>query len=476
MGSPEPIPSADLAPKPTLNPNLRSFWETRSRNKVLYGGRASSKSWDAAGHAIRLADNYKLKFLCVRQLQNKIEESVYSLLKIQIDRFGLRHRFKILENKIINTHTGTEFVFYGLWRHVEEIKSIESVDILWSEESHGLTESQWEILEPTIRKEGSEVWLLFNPGLVSDFVWRNFVVSPPPNTIVREINYPENPFLSQTMLDVIEAHRLRNPETFEHVYLGKPRSDDDSSVIKASWVLSSIDAHLLIPGLEDGRSTLGFDVADDGDDKCATIRRDGSVARSADEWEGREDEILKSCTRAYHEAQKSGAHIVYDCIGVGASAGAKFNELNKAHPNNKVTHDGFNAGGKVLRPEAIYGDTKIKNKDFFSNIKAQMWWQVADRFMLTHQVVQAIKNGTPPPKFKIEDLISIDSTIEHLEKLKMELSIPLRDFDNNGRVKVESKKDLKKREVPSPNLADAFIMAYSPIRRGLNINPDNLRR
>lgn len=463
-----------LQQRPTLNPNLRTFWETPSRNKVLHGGRSSSKSWDAAGHAVRLADNYKLKFLCVRQIQNKIEESVYALLKIQIERFGLRHRFRILENKIIHKVTGAEFIFYGLWRHTEEIKSVESVDVLWSEESHGLTAGQWEILEPTIRKDNSECWLLFNPKLVSDFVWQNFVVNKPPDTIVKQINFPANPFLSKTILKVIEAHRERSPDTFGHVYLGQPRADDDSSVIKASWVEAAVDAHLLIPGLEDGRATLGFDVADDGDDKCATILRVGSIARDSDEWEGQEDQILKSCTRAYHAAQKAGAHVIYDSIGVGAFAGSKLNELNVSHPNNRVTHDGFNAGGKVMRPDAIY-EGKQKNKDFFSNIKSQMWWQVADRFRLTYQVVQSIKNGTPPPKFKIEELISIDSNIKHLEKLKMELSIPLRDFDANGRVKVESKPDLKKREVPSPNLADAFIMAYAPIRRGLNINAENLR-
>ena len=461
--------------RPTLNPNLKGFWETRSRNKVLYGGRMSGKSWDAAGHAVRLADNYRLKFLCVRQIQNKIDESVYALLKIQIDRFQLRHRFRVLENKIVNKATGSEFVFYGLWRHVDEIKSIESVDVLWSEESHGLTESQWEVLEPTIRKESSEVWLVFNPNLVSDFVWRKFVVNPPPNTIVRKINYPENPFLSKTALDVIENHRTDNPDTFEHVYLGEPRSDDDTSVIKSSWVLSAIDSHMLVPEMANGRNQLGFDVADDGDDANAIIGRKGSIAVVSDEWKGLEDEILKSCTKAHHAARLLGAHLVYDSIGVGASAGGKFNELNAANPSNKVTHAGFNAGGKVLRPDAVYGDTKIKNKDFFANIKAQMWWQVADRFRLTHLVVQALKDGKQTPKFKADELISISSDIKHLEQLKIELSIPLRDFDNNGRVKVESKKDLKKREVPSPNLADAFIMAYAPIRRGLNINADNLR-
>ncbi|HCN2070364.1 TPA: phage terminase large subunit, partial [Escherichia coli] len=116
-----------LTSKPTLNPALRSFWTTRARNKVLYGGRSSSKSWDAAGIAIFLSNKYTLRFCCARQIQNKIEESVYTLLKIQIDRFGLRHRFRILNNKIINRVTGSEFVFYGLWRNIEEIKSLEGI-------------------------------------------------------------------------------------------------------------------------------------------------------------------------------------------------------------------------------------------------------------------------------------------------------------------------------------------------------------
>lgn len=463
--------------RPSLNPVLRPFWETRSRNKVLYGGRSSSKSWDAAGHAIRLADNYRLRFLCVRQLQNKIEESVYTLLKIQIERFGLRHRFRILDNKIINRYTGSEFMFYGLWRHIDEIKSIESVDVLWSEESHGLTEAQWEILEPTIRKDGSECWIIFNPGLVSDFVWRNFIIDTPPNTITRKINYDENGFLSQTALDVIESHRERYPDTFAHVYLGEPRSDEESSIIKASWVLAAIDAHLLIDGMDSGRDVMGFDIADDGTDKCATVNRKGSVAFEADEWKGREDELLKSCARAYNTAVKYRAHINYDSIGVGASAGAKFNELNKGRPSReRIEHSKFNAGAGVIKPDAYYDQVaKIKNKDFFSNLKAQSWWLVADRFRLTYNVVNAIKNGTEIPKYKVDDLISISSDIKHLEQLKMELSIPMRDFDNNGRVKVESKKELAKRDVPSPNIADAFIMAYAPVTRGLKINPKVLR-
>lgn len=457
--------------KPSLNPVLRDFWTTRARNKILYGGRMSGKSWDAAGMAVQLAARYKLRFLCVRQIQNKIDESVYALLKIQIERFGLQNEFRILENKIISK-TGSEFMFYGLWRHITEIKSIESIDILWSEESHALTQSQWEILEPTIRKEGSECWLLFNPSLVSDFVWRNFVVNPPMNTLVRKVNFDENEFLSNTALQVIENHRIQHPDTFEHIYLGEPRTDDDSSVIKTSWILAAIDAHKLLVFGDDGQSRLGFDIADDGSDLCATVHRKGSIAYWCEEWAGKEDELLKSCKRAYTSARERNALIIYDSIGVGASAGAKFQELNRELRAN-VQYAKFNAGSGVLKPEAFY-QPKIKNKDFFANLKAQAWWAVADRFRLTYQVVNAIKNGETPPPYKIDDLISLDSSMPNLEKLKYELAIPMRDFDNNGRVKVESKKDLAKRDIKSPNIADAFIMAYAPVQAGLNINPDIL--
>lgn len=84
---------------------------------MLYGGRASSKSWDAAGFAIYLACIVKIRVLCARQFQNKIEEAVYTLLKHTIERFGLRHQFDILDNKIRHKVTGSEFVLWPLAPH-----------------------------------------------------------------------------------------------------------------------------------------------------------------------------------------------------------------------------------------------------------------------------------------------------------------------------------------------------------------------
>ena len=448
-----------MTDKPSLNPALKSFWTTPARNRVLYGGRSSSKSWDAAGFAIFLASNYRVKFLCTRQFQNRIADSVYSLLKIQAERFGLADQFKFTESSIIHKRTKSEFLFFGIARNLDEIKSTESVDIAWHEECHLMTEAQWKIINPTVRKEGSQHWLIFNPRFASDFVYKRFVVNPPPDTVIRHINYNENPFISKTMLDVIEAERAESEEMYRHIYLGEPLQDNDRAVIKMSWIEASVDAHKALGFDAEGKRVLGYDVADSGGDKCATVYANGSIIEWMDEWSAGEDELLQSCTRAFRSAQARGAEIVYDCIGVGAHAGSKFDELNLA-TTDRVKFHRFNAGDGVANPDRAYVSDehgKVKNKDHFANIKAQAWWMLADRFRKTYE---AVRNGVMYP---VDELISLDSSLPHIERLKFELSTPLRDFDGNGRVKVESKKDLAKRGVKSPNLADALVMCYAPI-------------
>jgi phage terminase large subunit len=96
------------------------------------------------------------------------------------------------------------------------------------------------------------------------------------------------------------------------------------------------------------------------------------------------------------------------------------------------------------------------NKDFFANIKAQAWWLVADRLRNTYN---AVRNGQ---KFPDDEMIFIDGSMPNLDQLMDELSTPLRDYDLAQRVKVESKKDLAKRGIASPNIGDAFIMAFLP--------------
>lgn len=461
---------------------MRSFWTTPARNRILYGGRTSSKSWDAAGFAIFLASNYRVKFLCVRQFQNRIAESVYTLLKIQIERFGLQADFAITDNRIVHRRTGSEFIFYGLWRHIDEIKSTEGVDVCWIEEAHNLTKEQWDTLEPTLRGDASQFWIIFNPRLVTDFVYRRFVTNTPPDTVVRKINYTENPFLSNTILKVIAAKQAEDQEEFEHIYLGEPRTDDEAVIIKRSWVLAAIDARKVL--VESGRykdtdfggeRRIGFDVADGGADKNATVEVYGIETIAVDEWKAGEDELLKSASRVHAQARLSGAAIDYDSIGVGAFAGSHFNNLNTEF-GVKVAHFKFNAAGEVVQPHSKVDPENPKspaNCDFYLNRKAQGWGDVAIRFRNTFNAVRRDMH------YPADQLISISSECDHLDGLVDELSTPRRDYDSaGGKMKVESKKDLAKRDVVSPNKADAFIAGNA--KRGapkpMNISAAAVRR
>lgn len=435
---------------PLANPNLRDFWQTPSRYKVLYGGRASSKSWDAAIRALYLAQKTKLKFLCTRKYQNRIEESVYSLLKSQIDRLGYSKEFTIRQNKIVHDVTGSEFLFYGLARDIKEIKSLEGVDILWNEESHSISQEDFEgILEPTIRKEHSEIWSIFNPDLETDYIYDRFVLNPPENAVVRKINYDENPFLSKTLREAIKELRERDYEAYEHIYLGFPKKNDEGAIIQRRWVEACIDAHLKLGVDIAGEKLIGYDPADAGEDSNAISYKHGNLITNTWQWKGQEDELFKSSQKVYNEALK-GYAVVYDSIGVGAGVGSNFSQLG-----GKIQYSPFNAGGAVIDPDMEY-QHGVKNKDHFSNLKSQTWFNVADRMMATYNAVTKGEHVDP------SNIISISSDCANLQALVTELSTPKKDYDGRGRVKVESKKDLAKRGIPSPNLADSFVMCFAP--------------
>ena len=289
-------------------------------------------------------------------------------------------------------------------------------------------------------------------------MYRRFVTNTPPDTIKRKINYDENPFLSSTILKVIDAARAEDEDEYRHVYLGDPREDDDQVIIKRSWIMAAIDAHKALGVEPSGRRRIGFDIADSGADKCATVEAYGSLAFKVDEWKAGEDELLKSASRVHSQARERGAEIDYDSIGVGAFAGGHFKTLNVEN-KSRIAYHKFNAGGEVLHKDKRMdpkNPLSQTNGDYYANLKAQAWTEVSRRLRITHNAV------TKGERYDPDDIISICSECEHLDRLVDELATPRRDFDNRGKMKVESKKDLAKRDVPSPNLADAFIMAFAP--------------
>jgi len=410
--------------------------------------------------AVYLAANFTLKFLCARQFQNRIDESVYTLIKNKIENSEYKTEFTLTKNSIKHKGTGSEFIFYGIARNLSEIKSTEGVDILWLEEAHYLTAEQWEVIEPTIRAQGSEIWLIWNPDEITDFIYQNFVVNPPEDCLGRMINWEENPYLSDTMLKVIHEAYKRDPEQARHIYGGEPKTGGDKSVINLKFIMAAMDAHIKLGWEPGGQKRTGYDVADDGADNNATVSAYGNVCMETDEWEGLEDKIMESASRVYNAARIFGGTVTFDCLGVGAFVGNQFSNLNDANEDFTLEYDAFNAGGGIKKPDEVFMELphiNILNKDHFENAKAQAWSDVAERFRKTYE---AVEKGVPHPH---DELISINTaTIPEKirNQLMIELSGPRKALSGNGRFMVEAKKDMAKRGIKSPNVADAFIMAF----------------
>lgn len=137
------------------------------RYRVAHGGRGGAKSWSFARALLIHGIERKLRILCAREFQMSIRESVHHLLETQIDALELAPYYRI-EKARIEGVTGTEFIFHGLHRDPHKIKSLEGVDLCWVEEAQAVTEDSWRLLTPTIRTDGSEIWVTFNPGAPDD--------------------------------------------------------------------------------------------------------------------------------------------------------------------------------------------------------------------------------------------------------------------------------------------------------------------
>ncbi len=201
-----------------------------SRYKFVYGGRGKGGSWGAARALIIKCLQGTLRVLCTREYQKSIKESVHRLLVEQIDVLGLTPYFYIT-NHSIQALNGSEFIFAGIKTNTTAIKSMEGIDICWVEEAEKVSKDSWEVLIPTIRKEGSEIWVTFNPDLESDPTWQ-FILNPPPDSILVEMSFRDNPFFPEVLRKEMEHCRATDPDAYDWIWEGRCRKITDANILK----------------------------------------------------------------------------------------------------------------------------------------------------------------------------------------------------------------------------------------------------
>lgn len=221
---------------------LKGLFE-KSRYKVAYGGRGGAKSWGIARALLIKGAKDPIRILCAREFQTSIKDSVHKLLCDQIEALGLLGFYEITQNSIRGKN-GTEFAFVGLRNNVANIKSYEGVDICWVEEAQTTSRLSWNILIPTIRKQGSEIWISFNPELETDETYQRFVLNPPQDCIQIKINWSDNPWFPDTLLLEKDALKARDLEAYNQVWEGLCRQSVDGAIFAKELQQAELDGRL----------------------------------------------------------------------------------------------------------------------------------------------------------------------------------------------------------------------------------------
>lgn len=191
-----------------------------ARYKVLYGGRGGAKSWGVARALLIQGAASPLRILCAREFQNSIKESVHHLLESQIHELGLSDFYEVRKAEITGVN-GTEIVFTGLHNNTSGIKSFEAIDRAWVEEAQSVSRKSWKDLIPTIRKDGAEIWITFNPELETDETYQRFVVNPPTDALVQMVNWQDNPWFNSVLNQERLDDLARDPDAYRNIWDGE---------------------------------------------------------------------------------------------------------------------------------------------------------------------------------------------------------------------------------------------------------------
>ena len=218
-----------------------------ARYKGAYGGRGSGKSHFFAEMLVERCLMAKTDAVCVREIQKSLAQSVKKLIELKIESLGVSDRFRILQTHI-ECDNGGMIIFQGMQNHTaDSIKSLEGYDIAWVEEAQSLSQRSLDLLRPTIRKDGSEIWFSWNPNENTDPVDAFLRCdNPPPDSIVVKANYRDNPWFPDVLKAEAEYDQTRDPDKFAHVWLGEYVKNSDSRVFK-NWRIEDFEAP---PGAE----------------------------------------------------------------------------------------------------------------------------------------------------------------------------------------------------------------------------------
>jgi phage terminase large subunit len=395
--------------------------------------------------------------LCGREVQKSLKDSAKRLIEDKIQALGLGNRFEVLRDEI-RSDTGGTINFIGLADHTaESIKSFEGADVCWVEEAQTITQRSLGLLDPTIRKPGSQLWLSWNPRRPQDAVEKLPWGDPRWARLVKA-NYHDNPFLDDNMIALAEKSKDIDLDTYTHVWLGSYESMGSKVVIPAAWVQSAIGLAQRLDLPIEGKLYSALDVAgaEEGGDENAQAIRKGVELQFLDKWNGL-DTALTTHKAVRNMARYHVTEGYYDSVGVGEGVTGEWASMQRrGEAPRRTDMIAWSGGASPLDPDKRIDPLNPHsplNKDQYHNLKAQAWFAMRKRFENAHKAATG-------REYDKDMLISLPADLPLLNQLTEELSQPQQKPSATGKVMVDKQPDGAK----SPNLADSVVMAFHPAR------------
>ena len=214
-----------------------------ARYKCVHGGRGSGKSRFFASLLVEEQIADRIDAVCLREKQKSLEFSVKREIEAAIAGMNAGAYFEVQDKRIL-TKRGGVTIFEGMQNHTaDSIKSLAHFHRAWVEEAQGFSQHSLDILRPTIREPGSQLWFSWNPDKETAAVEQFFRgVDPPKDCIIVEANYRDNPWFP----DVLEAElqhdrKTASPEKFAHIWMGQYRQAGDALIFR-NWKVEEFDS------------------------------------------------------------------------------------------------------------------------------------------------------------------------------------------------------------------------------------------
>lgn len=193
-----------------------------ARYKGASGGRGSGKSFFFAEEAVeRMVCDPSLRVVCIREVQRSLKFSAKALVERMIRTLGVSEHFEVLNTEIRRIGGPGIMIFEGMQDHTaDSLKSLEGFVLAWVEEAQSISQRSLDLLLPTIRQPGSELWFSWNPDLKTDPV-DAFFASDPPGAVRVHTTFRDNPFCPQELKDEAARMQAVDPDKYDHIWGGK---------------------------------------------------------------------------------------------------------------------------------------------------------------------------------------------------------------------------------------------------------------